>query len=205
MRRIPKQARSKAKVDAIVQAAAEQLQAMGYEGLSTVEVAKQAGVSVGTLYQFFDNKDDLMEAIAEDHVKAMETFRSELFSPDAIYVPSDILIDRTIDWLVDHNIEHPTFHQIFNGSWNDTAVLANQQGNLGGIVSDIATILRHHAPDLPEARIQAGAAVLVYVTKGMLGLLRTAVPAAHPVIVAEIKQMMLTYFNDLVAQGASEP
>ena len=77
MRRHPKQARSKAKVEAIVHAANEQLHLTGYDGLSTAEVAKQANVSVGTLYQFFDNKDDLMEAIAEAHIDDLQRYQSE--------------------------------------------------------------------------------------------------------------------------------
>lgn len=183
---------------AIIAAAAEQLRTVGYEGLTTIEVAKAADVSIGTLYQFFDNKDDLMAAIAEKHVAAMRQFRGELFGPDAIYVPAPILVSRTVDWLVDYNTQNPTFNQIFSGLWTEPALLQTLNETTSGIANDLATILRHHAPDLPPARAQLGASVLVYVIKGMLGLLEAAEPAHQPALLAEVKRMSLLYFNDLV-------
>ena len=158
-----------------------------------------ASVSVGTLYQFFDNKDDLMQAIAEEHLAAMQTFRAELYGPDAIYAPPDILVGRTIDWLVTYNAENPTFNQIFSGAWTDPALLATLEETTGAIITDLMRVVRHHAPQLSEEQTHTGAAVLVYVIKeGMLGLLEATPAPAHPGILAEIKQMSLLYFNDLV-------
>ena len=72
---------------------------------------------------------------------------------------------------------------------------------MGLIVSDLATIIHYHAPQLPEERRHAGAAVLVHIIKGMLGLLESADPKTHSTILAEVKQMSLLYFYDLVASG----
>ena len=201
MRRLPKQARSKAKVDAIVKAAALQLRNVGYEGLSTVDVAKQAGVSIGTLYQFFDNKDDLMQAIAEEHSAELSSFRTELFGADAVYVPAEILVSRTIDWLVDHNRRFPTFHQIFSGDWNESGLHDSSEDDMRFIVTDLAKIMRHHAPHVPEEKLYVGATVLVHITKGMFGLINSAEPDMQPTIIAEVKRMSLLYFNDVLAQG----
>ncbi|MEM7029225.1 MAG: TetR/AcrR family transcriptional regulator [Chloroflexota bacterium] len=203
MRRIPKQARSKAKVETIIRAAADQLRQGGYEGLSTAGVANQAGVSVGTLYQFFDNKDDLMQAIAEEHLIKMETFRTELYGPDAIYVPPDILLGRTIDWLINHSVQHPTFNQIFGGNWHDPTLHATLEGTLGAIIADLVHIIRHHAPEISPDRAQTGAGVLVYIIKGMLGLLEATEPTTHAASITEIKTMSLLYFYNLV--GGPQP
>ena len=199
MRRQPKQARSKEKVTAIVQAAIEQLSVVGYEGLSTADVAERAGVSVGTLYQFFDNKDDLMAAIAEEHTAAMQQFRAKYLGGDAIYVPPEILIGRTFDWLVDHNAQYPTFHQIFGVSWHDSSMMQMLDETMRDIIVDLAAILHHHAPTLTANEAQIGATVLVSTTKGMFSILDSAEDAAHPAIIAGIKQMALLYFNDLTS------
>ncbi len=199
MRRYPKQARSKAKVSAIVESATAHLRDNGYDALSTADVAKDAGVSVGTLYQFFDNKDDLMHAIAENHIEEMLDFREMLFGPDAIYVPAEILIGRAIDWLVAHNAAHPTYEQIFCGSWSDPALMEMQQQGLGGIVSGLALIVAHHAPHLAEDEVQTGATLLVYTTKTMFSLLADSPAEMHPRIITETKRMMLMYFNTLIA------
>ena len=62
-RKAPKQARSLETVTAIVEAAARILEADGHDGFSTNAVAERAGVSVGSLYQYFPSKDALIGAL----------------------------------------------------------------------------------------------------------------------------------------------
>ncbi|MBW9056173.1 TetR/AcrR family transcriptional regulator [Rhizobium mesosinicum] len=62
-RKTPRQARSLATVSAIVEAAARILEERGHEGFSTNAVAEKAGVSVGSLYQYFPRKDALIGAL----------------------------------------------------------------------------------------------------------------------------------------------
>ncbi|TXH85046.1 MAG: TetR/AcrR family transcriptional regulator [Rhizobium sp.] len=62
-RKAPKQARSLATVEAIVEAAARILEERGHEAFSTNAVAEKAGVSVGSLYQYFPRKDALIGAL----------------------------------------------------------------------------------------------------------------------------------------------
>jgi AcrR family transcriptional regulator len=66
--REPKQARAKATIDIILEATAQILIDGGYERLTTNHVAKRAGVSVGTIYQYFDSKEALVAAIIERHI-----------------------------------------------------------------------------------------------------------------------------------------
>ncbi|MGB8422433.1 MAG: TetR/AcrR family transcriptional regulator [Paraburkholderia sp.] len=62
-RKIPQQSRAEHTVAAILEAAAGILEIRGMEGLNTNLVAQRAGVSVGTLYQYFPNKDALIVAL----------------------------------------------------------------------------------------------------------------------------------------------
>ncbi len=59
-RRMPKQSRSRALVDEIVYAAAQVLIEDGYDKATTNKIAERAGVSVGSLYQYFPNKESLI-------------------------------------------------------------------------------------------------------------------------------------------------
>lgn len=72
-RKMPVQARSTASVDAILQATIQVLVAVGKERLTTTLVAQRAGVSVGTLYQYFPNKSSLLQACLRVHMERVRT------------------------------------------------------------------------------------------------------------------------------------
>jgi AcrR family transcriptional regulator len=67
-RKSPVQARSAASVDAILEATIQVLLSLGKDRLTTTRVAKRAGVSVGTLYQYFPNKSALLQAALKRHL-----------------------------------------------------------------------------------------------------------------------------------------
>ena len=62
-RKQPRQARARHTVDAIVEASARILEEQGHGGFNTNAVADLAGVSIGTLYQYFPDKDALLGAL----------------------------------------------------------------------------------------------------------------------------------------------
>lgn len=68
-RKSPVQVRSIASVDAILKATIQVLLRVGKEKLTTTRVAARAGVSVGTLYQYFPNKSALLRAALKLHVE----------------------------------------------------------------------------------------------------------------------------------------
>jgi AcrR family transcriptional regulator len=67
-RKSPVQARSAASVEAILEATIQVLLNVGKERLTTTRVASRAGVSVGTLYQYFPNKSALLQAVLKRHL-----------------------------------------------------------------------------------------------------------------------------------------
>ncbi len=70
-RRKPRQSRAEGTVDAILEAAFQLLEAEGVDGLTTNHVAARAGVSIGTLYQYFANKQDILAALAQRRAAAV--------------------------------------------------------------------------------------------------------------------------------------
>jgi AcrR family transcriptional regulator len=70
-RKQPRQARSQATVDAIFDATIQVLLAEGLPKLTTIKVAERAGVSVGTLYQYYPQKEALLFAVLQRHLNAL--------------------------------------------------------------------------------------------------------------------------------------
>jgi len=67
-RKTPRQARSTASVEAILEATIQVLVKEGRARLTTTRVAQRAGVSVGTLYQYFPNKSSMLQALLKHHL-----------------------------------------------------------------------------------------------------------------------------------------
>ncbi len=72
-RKSPVQARSAASVEAILEASIQVLLQVGKEQLTTTRVAARAGVSVGTLYQYFPNKSALLQAVLRRHLNEVSS------------------------------------------------------------------------------------------------------------------------------------
>jgi AcrR family transcriptional regulator len=72
-RKSPRQARSRQMVEAILDATARVLGKSGYARLTTNQVAEVAGVSVGSLYQYFPSKEALVDAVLDRHLGNVRT------------------------------------------------------------------------------------------------------------------------------------
>ncbi|GAA4207428.1 TetR family transcriptional regulator [Microbispora amethystogenes] len=70
MRRRPAQRRSQERVERMLDECAGLLDEVGYEALTTKEVARRAGVPIGTFYQFFTDKQSLVRALALRNLEA---------------------------------------------------------------------------------------------------------------------------------------
>jgi AcrR family transcriptional regulator len=67
-RKKPQQRRSRVTIDTIFEATIQVLLANGLDKVTTIQIAERAGVSVGSLYQYFPNKNALLAAIVKRHV-----------------------------------------------------------------------------------------------------------------------------------------
>ena len=105
-RKTPIQARSTATVDAIAKAAIQVLLTEGGRRLTTTRVAERAGVSVGTMYQYFPHKQALLYAVLHQHlseyVESFETACRELHGQ-----PVDTIAAGIGDAFVDAKIRQP--------------------------------------------------------------------------------------------------
>ncbi len=78
-RKRPTQARSRATVTAILEATAHILAEQGYDALTTNLVAARAGVSIGSLYQYFPSKEALVGELMDQHCDRMSALFGQVF------------------------------------------------------------------------------------------------------------------------------
>ena len=91
IRKKPVQARSRARVDAILNAATHIIAENGSGGLKMSAVAARAGVPIGTVYQFFPNKNAIIHTLAQD---SMEQVRIALIEKFADFKTLDDAIEK---------------------------------------------------------------------------------------------------------------
>ena len=94
-RRIPRQTRAAETVAAILEGAAQILEAGGLAGFTTNAVAERAGVSIGTLYQYFSDKNEILRAIAERELRKTLANVADAMRDDG---PASALPDMSIIW-----------------------------------------------------------------------------------------------------------
>jgi AcrR family transcriptional regulator len=109
MRKAPQQARSRATIDAILDAAAHILGERGWEGLTTNGVAEAAGVSIGSLYQYFPNKLALIEAVRRRH---FDDVLAVLHAAANLETPRVKRITVLVDGMIAVHRRHPAAHRV---------------------------------------------------------------------------------------------
>jgi AcrR family transcriptional regulator len=95
-RRKPQQERAQAKIELILEAATRIIDKEGLEGLTTNRIAAVAGISIGTLYQYFDGKAAILEVLGQREKQTVtDTIIATLRTPTggAPHEPARVLID----------------------------------------------------------------------------------------------------------------
>src|SRR3977135_4573683 len=91
-----RQARAPRRAGALLDVASQEFAEVGFEAATTNAIAARAGMSPGSLYQFFPNKDAIAEALADRFVERLRDTHA-VFGPEIEYLPLDELIDHVID------------------------------------------------------------------------------------------------------------
>jgi AcrR family transcriptional regulator len=112
-RKLPRQDRSRVTVEAILEATTRILVEEGYDKANTNRIAERAGISIGSLYQYFPNKESLIAALMEQHATEMaeliETKLDRLFDS-----PLEIAIPEIIIAVVAAHAINPRLHQVLS-------------------------------------------------------------------------------------------
>lgn len=149
VRKPPLQQRSRQTVEQILDATARVLDARGYSGLTTNHVAAEAGVSIGALYRWFDDKAALVEALRQR-------------SSDQIFEGlSTVLVETTelpvregVGQVLTALIAQVRAHEAVLGALVHESPLGSHQNLLPGIERQLAGYVRvfvlRHAPGLSE-------------------------------------------------------
>ena len=150
-RKMPTQARSKATVEAVLGAAAHVFERHGYAAATTDRIAERAGVSVGSLYQYFPNTDAILVTLAERHIDAGFALVGELLAGVMIEMPAlETLLRRFVVAMIALHEHEPELHRVlFEEAPLPSSVRRRLQRRENDFAAEVCELLRAH----PAARI----------------------------------------------------
>lgn len=193
-RKSASQERSRLTVDSIVEATARILVKEGYDRASTNKIAAAAGVSIGSLYQYFPSKEALVAAVSERHAhEVLQSVRDALVK--VVARPIEEAVRGFVSISIDAHRVNPKLHR----------VLAEEIPRLGRLESvetinlDAYALIRGyldaHRDEIKIADLDLAAFICVTVVEG---LTHTAVLHRPDILTAEKAEDFVDEVSDLV-------
>jgi len=199
-RKAPTQARSQARVANILKAASSLLGEVGYADLSTNLIAERARIPVGSIYQFFEGKDDIVAAVVEQFRARILALAGDL---DASSARKDrrAFIARLVDGIAGIQAEASAFVCVFS---------ANQaHGRFDELARELRRTLTGHldqtfATAYPRlGRDERGRMLAAWsdITGAMIANLDRGKPAERAKLLEELKTVLSAHLDARLAGG----
>jgi AcrR family transcriptional regulator len=166
VRRAPRQERSRQTVEAVLEAVPRVLKRHGARAVTTNRIAEVAGVSIGSLYQYFPDKQAIFQALHERHVEDVRQ-RMERAVSDCASASLDAFAQCLMEGLADAHAE-PELHELITAALPESA-----WGFRDALEATFERVL---------ARVQEGAEVqrMLFVLPPVVEALVHAVPRPRP-------------------------
>lgn len=202
LKKQPVQQRSQFMVSAIKEAAARVLKDQGVDGFNTNTVAEIAGVSIGSLYQYFGSKEVLIAEVKRAHFKELRSLFAQVqqnLKTDHLQEMVDVFIDASVQG---HMID-PELHRVLSQDLDYFQVKENDSSE-ESILCKVEGALRHYQPQLRPGLDVSVAAQMVYtlVENTVHDLvLNTNDQAKVNRMISELKHIVLVYLQGETITG----
>ena len=200
-----RQARGERRIAELLDAAGQVFAESGYSATTTNAIAARAGVSPGTLYQYFPNKDAMADALAEKFAAQLVELRALLAGPGLADLPLDELLPRVLRPMFRFHRENPACPVLFMGPDIPKRLADVHEPLHASMLAGVADLLGLLAPQLPEADLRRSAEVAVHLFKGALPLVIRASEEELPALEDEIVRALQAYFTCLVDDPRGAP
>lgn len=196
MRRQPQQTRSQERVHHILDVAEQLFIELGYEQTTTRLIAARAEVPVGSLYQFFPNKEAIVRALAnrffEQEYHMFVQLHAELADVEiATYI--DCMIDAFEQFADEHPGYRAVLGQLIDLMTVADASVMNEYDQL--MLTGLADFLSRRNPELDTARCELIATTVFKAANELLWLAFTRARPQQQALVAETKTLITAYLQ----------
>ncbi|MBC7871115.1 MAG: TetR/AcrR family transcriptional regulator [Chitinophagaceae bacterium] len=193
LRRVPRQTRGQQRVSKILSAAAELFAEIGYDAATTNAIAARAETSIGSLYQFFPNKDAILEALSNQYkAELAELFSSLSPNPNSSV---ELMFGQIVDTVAAFYASRPGFQVVFYGSSADDELAEAADVLYQTIIASIDGLIDFYMPGLEPTRRTLSALVSVKAVKSLLPMAVANNGTINPYLITEIKTLVSAYLR----------
>ena len=195
---VQRRARGIQRIASILAAAEIVFAEVGYDEANTNRIAAQSKISPGSLYQFFSNKEEIAQALADRYTEELQQVYGSAFSIEAALLPFSIWLEQIIDALLAFHFAHPAFHILLS-----IPAPSEQFARLtDALPKELQTRFelgyQVRAPQLSPTQCRLSAIMTVQLFKAALPLLLQADEAERSLLVGELKTAMYRYLEPLL-------
>lgn len=194
-RRAPVQERAKQQVNRLLDAAAELIAEVGVDNATTNAIAARVRISVGTLYQYFPNKEALVRALAERYLEALDAVLPVPAQADPAQWSLPQEVARAIQVLERFVRAHPGFPHVYRAARGASDPASTRLLDHGKAHFEV--IFARRAPWVTPAERLAHATVVVETAHSLLGVATTMPPPEHQQLVHELTTMLIRYLDPI--------
>jgi len=194
-RRVPRQRRGELRVAQLLRSAAAVIAESGYEAATMSAIALRADAPIGSLYQFFPNKEAVAQALWAEYGNDYESLLI-LLAAHAKHLSLHTLVGRLITLTVRFVESHPAFLPLLDAPPSKKRRLVLRRTLRGRLADCLAPL----CPGLPRSTVLRLAAVSLQVLKGLNQLYAEA-PRRGGQYVREYKVVLCSYLSARLEQG----
>lgn len=195
-RRTPRQRRSQQRVRNIIASTGELLDEVGYSKLTTNAIAQRAETSIGSLYQFFPNKDAVVSQLVQGYRKELHEFLDSSISIGMARSSLHELVSVVVDGIEELRQRSPGFGSML---WLRRHDIASEETTIQldkDIMEPLNQLLANAYPEVSEERRQLCMQVATESTKALLSKVATADSHRQAAMREELKRMLGLYLTD---------
>lgn len=205
LRRLPQQSRGQRRINLILDAAEALFAEIGYDATTTNAIAARANTAIGSLYQYFPNKEAIVAALVTRFLEQMrlafdEALRGADTQPGA---PVGELLDRVLDPLLRLHARRSALLTVcFRLPQHDAELAPAAQALTQEIISRLDAVVAQREPWLDAAKRRLHVTIVVEVVKGLLPLTAAPDGTQRPEVIAELKRLLRAYMATMRAADA---
>ncbi|MFI7414759.1 TetR family transcriptional regulator [Streptomyces sp. NPDC049627] len=200
-----RQARGERRIAQLLQAAATVFTTTGYTAASTNAIAREAGVSPGTLYQFFPNKEAIAIELGDRLMHEMRETYGEALAPVDPATPLEEAVGSAVDRFIAFNCEHPVFFALMHGPDIPGRITEEHDALHATLLARIGGLLSSLLPDTPPADLTRIAHMCLGLYKAGLELILAHEGAEREAYIRELKNALVRYLDPLVGDRLGHP